>query len=196
MEIASEQVDREATLTPTATTLLALPLSAVIILGGGGAYLARWGWPALLEGLAQAFSLPLFAVVFGLGVLIHEGLHALGWKVFGQVPWSAIKFGFMWKALMPYAHCQVPLRAAAYRWGGALPGLLTGLLPAALGLAFGSGVLLVFGLVFLTAAAGDALVLWALRGVPADARVIDHPSRPGCLVMKRQPETARMEVSA
>jgi hypothetical protein len=78
----------------------------------------------------------------------------------------------------------MPLRATAYRWGTLLPGLLTGLLPAALGLATGAGAVLVLGAVLLAAAAGDALVLWAIRDVPGQARVMDHPSLPGCYVLR------------
>jgi hypothetical protein len=99
------------------------------------------------------------------------------------VPWSAIRFGFFWRSLTPYAHCTAPLPATAYRWGTALPGLVTGALPVALGLATGAGVVLVLGTVLLTAAAGDALVLWAIRDVPGRARVLDHPSKVGCYVL-------------
>src|SRR3954462_4379653 len=40
---------------------------------------------------------------------LHESLHAVGLVVFGNVPRSAIRFGVMWRALMPYCHCKVPI---------------------------------------------------------------------------------------
>jgi len=176
-------IAREAVISPAAANVIALPLMVGTALAVGAAYWALWGAPALQAGLERAFNLWLFIPVFLVGVLVHEALHGLGWWRFGRVPWSAIRFGFIWRALTPYAHCTAPLPVTAYRWGTALPGLLTGVLPVALGLATGAGVVLVLGAVLLTAAAGDALVLWVIRGVPGQARVLDHPSKVGCYVL-------------
>ena len=41
-----------------------------------------------------------------------------------------IHYGFMWKTLTPYAHPKRPLDICAYRWGGAMPDILTGMLPS------------------------------------------------------------------
>jgi hypothetical protein len=182
-------IDREATLSPGATNVLAVPLMLAVLAVCGAAFGAMWGWAALGRGVEEALRLVVFVPVFIGGILVHEGLHGFGWKVFGGVPRGAIRFGFAWKALMPYAHCTVPLRAQAYRWGAALPGLATGLLPVLVGLALGWGAMLVLGAILLSAAAGDALVLWAIREVPAEARVIDHPSKPGCYVLRDEAAT-------
>jgi hypothetical protein len=76
------------------------------------------------------------------------------------------------------------MTARAYRVGGALPGVVTGLLPVLAGLALGQPVLLLVGAFFLMAAVGDLLILWAIRRVPAAAQVLDHPTLPGCLVLR------------
>jgi hypothetical protein len=179
----AQRIAREAAISPAAANLLALPLMAAVALAAGGAFWLLWGWPALRAGLLLGFSPLIFFPVFVLGVLVHEGLHGLGWWRFGRVPWSAIRFGFFWQGLAPYAHCTAPLPAAAYRWGTALPGLVTGVLPVALGLATGAGVVLILGAVLLAAASGDALVLWTIRDVPGQTRVLDHPSKVGCYVL-------------
>lgn len=118
-----------------------------------------------------------------LGTIVHEGLHALGWKVFGQQAWSVFKFGINWRTVTPYAHCQVPLKASAYKIGTALPGIVLGIIPSIQGILFHDGIVTLFGAFFLGAASGDFLCLWIMRSVPPDKFVKDHPTKAGCLVM-------------
>ena len=177
-----EAIAPEATLTPTQVNTIGLPLMLGALAGSGLLYWLIWGLPSLAAGW-QRLGLWIIPLLL-LGIVVHEALHAAGWRLFAGVPWRDITFGIHWKALMPYAHCRVPVPARAYRWAGALPGLLTGLLPVLLALIFGWGGLLILGAILLSSAAGDALIIWALRGVPANARVVDHPSLPGSLVLK------------
>jgi hypothetical protein len=147
-----------------------------------------WGWPALVDGAAWWISRPF--VLFGAiaaGTLVHEALHALAWRASADLPPGSVRLGFNWKALTPYAHCSAPMPARAYRIGAATPGIALGLLPAALAWATGSGALLAFALLFTLAAGGDALILLLLRGVAPEARVVDHPTRAGCLVLGDEP---------
>ena len=142
-----------------------------------------WGWPALLRGLLL-FGAPLsFILVLLLGIVAHEALHGLAWRLAGRVPWSAIRFGFQLKTLTPYAHCAVPLEVRSYRIGTAAPGVVLGLLPLLVATVSGNGWLLRFGVFFSLAAVGDLIILWTLRGVPAGRRVKDHPTRAGCYVL-------------
>ena len=172
----------EATLSPTRVNLVSVPLALGVLLVCLLPYALLWGPASLVAGIGRLGWWSIGVILAG--IFVHELLHGLGWKWFGGLRWADIKFGFQWKALMPYAHAEVPMTARAYRWGGALPGLVTGLLPALAGLALGNPVLLLFGAVFLLAASGDAMVLWAIRRVPAQAKVLDHPSLPGCLVLQ------------
>ena len=145
-------------------------------------YGAVWGLEKLLDALLTTFQSWLFLVLLILGMAAHEGLHAIGWQIFGRLPWGTVKFGFHLKTLTPYAHCPVPLPIRAYRLGGLLPGVALGLLPAALGVITGSGAWMLYGMLFSVAASGDLLSLWLLRRVPLDKFVEDHPSRVGCYV--------------
>jgi hypothetical protein len=177
-----EQQYTEATLTPLQVNVLSAPLALGLLLVCVVPYVLVWGPASLIAGLGAMgwWVLPVLVVA----IVAHELLHGLGWKLFGGLAWADIKFGFQWKALMPYAHARVPMTARAYRWGGALPGLITGVLPALLGLAFGQPVLLLLGAILVIAAVGDLMVLWAIRRVPAEVKVLDHPSLPGCLVIQ------------
>ncbi len=145
------------------------------------AFVLLHGWdPIVRAGDTSAFV--MLGALIG-GIVLHEGLHALAWKIAGAMPWSDVRLGFQLKTLTPYAHSRVPMSARAYRIGAATPGLVLGLAPAAASLATGSGFWLLFGVLFTIAAGGDALILWLLRGIPPGRLVQDHPSRAGCLVL-------------
>lgn len=156
-----------------------LPVLAAL----AAAYGLAWGWGALWGGF-DALIEPLgrFVLVFAAGVVVHEVLHAAAWRLAGA-PAGTVRLGFQVKTLTPYAHCSAAMPARAYRIGAATPGVVLGLAPALLGLALGWGGVFWFGLLFTLAAGGDALILWLLRGVPAQRLVMDHPERPGCTVL-------------
>jgi hypothetical protein len=172
----------EATLTPAQVNLASVPLSLLILVACALPYLLLWGPASLGAGFSQIGL--WFIPVFILGVVVHELLHGLGWLWWGKLAPADIKFGFHWKVLMPYAHARTPMGVRAYRWGAALPGIVTGGLPALAGLVLGQPVLLIMGTIFVLAAVGDLMILWAIRKLPITARVLDHPTLPGCLVLR------------
>jgi hypothetical protein len=88
------------------------------------------------------------------------------------------------QSLTPYAHLKEPIEVNAYRWGAFMPGLVLGLLPALVGILTGNGFLIAFGLLFVSAAGGDLLILWLIRKVPAGRMVEDHPTNAGCYVLE------------
>lgn len=146
----------------------------------------RWIWGADSLWVISARTLLdflLFMAAFFVGVLVHEGLHALGFIWIGKAPRSTIRFGILWRGLAPYAHCSAAVTARAYRWSLALPGLVLGVLPAVLGIALGSWWLMVYGALMFIAAGGDAAVLLAIRSLPGETMVQDHPSKVGCTVV-------------
>jgi hypothetical protein len=158
--------------------LAMIPLIALIVLP----FSLLHGWLAAAESLAWlgGHFLP-FVVIFVASVILHEGLHALGWLVFGGVPWSQIRFGI--NTATPYAHTSAAMQARAYRLSAALPGLVLGAVPGVVSWITGSGLLMGYGALMLSAAAGDAVILWLIRDVGAGQRVQDHPSEAGCRVL-------------
>lgn len=141
-------------------------------------YLIIWGNDALDGVLEGVHAWVLIGVFIG-GIAAHELLHGIGWALAGRQRWEAVSFGFKLKSLTPYAHVGEPLEAWAYRIGAALPGVTLGLVPWGISLVIGHGPLHIFGVIFTASALGDAIVLWLLRDVPANARVQDHPDRVG-----------------
>lgn len=173
---------RNAAIPMGRATLLSLPISVLLLLMPAALYGIFWGAPSIT---AESFGGPLmFAVTLAVGIILHEGLHAAGWKFAGRISWNAIRFGVNWKVLAPYAHCRVPISARAYRIGIVLPGLVLGILPVTAGLARGEPVVTFWGTLFLAAASGDLLGLLAIRSVPASTRVSDHPTQLGCEVIE------------
>ncbi|MCA9925786.1 MAG: DUF3267 domain-containing protein, partial [Anaerolineales bacterium] len=146
----------------------------------------RWVWGVgVLERVISLNLLTLVGVVlvFGASIVVHEWIHAVAFVRIGGVAETAVRYGFSWKGMAPYAHCKAPMRAAAYRWAVLLPGLLLGVLPAVVGLAAGIWWLVMWGALMVVMAGGDTAVLIAMRHVPADALVLDHPKQAGCLII-------------
>ena len=152
-------------------------------------FIALHGWPSLYQPLVGAPIL-LCAVVLVVGVIAHEVLHAVAWKLAARPPKGTVRLGFQWKTVTPYAHCSAPMSARAYRIGAVTPGIVLGLIPIGLALVFGWGGWMMFGLLFTLAAGGDALIVWLLRGVSGHRRVIDHPTRAGCLLLYEEGRTS------
>ncbi len=167
--------------------LLGFVFPAPVILLLLAAYLGLWGWESLGWALLRLFQpggLPALLFWLALLTVVHEALHGFGWAFFSGLGREAIRFGFAWKTLTPYTHCKAPIGVRAYRIGGALPGLLTGLLPALVGLALPHAALFLLSLLMIFGAGGDMLSLWLIRRVPPDALIEDHPSRVGCYVIE------------
>jgi hypothetical protein len=177
-------VETDASLSPVAANLIALTmmpgLAAILMLP----YWRIWGGVSFSNGASQLLRPIILIPVVAVSVVVHEALHALGFVRFGCVEWRAIRFGFHWKALAPYAHCDQPVSALAYRKSIVLPVLTLGIVPCGLGLIFGTGGLYVYGVLMSVAAIGDLVLLWVIRRVPSHAYILDHPDRPGCFVLR------------
>lgn len=142
-----------------------------------GGFMVLTGWA--LEGPLWDFETLPFLLLVAVGAVMHEGLHALGWMVAGRIPVRSFRFGVMWRYGTLYAHCDRPMSMRAYRLGGALPGILTGVAPWAAGLALDHTSLALAGALLTAGAAGDGAVLWASRAVAGGTLVEDHPTKVG-----------------
>ncbi|MEQ8675812.1 MAG: DUF3267 domain-containing protein [Aggregatilineales bacterium] len=132
--------------------------------------------------LNLALAVPAILVA----IIAHEFVHAITWVIFGGFSWRFMSFGIDRKTLSPYAHADVPMKAFAYRIGAAMPGLLTGIVPAIIALFIGHGALMLLSSFMISAAVGDVYVLWIIKNVPAETLVRDHPTKAGCLVKIEQ----------
>jgi len=127
--------------------------------------------------------IPLFVIIV-LGIFVHELIHGVTWIIIGGKDFSAVKFGFQWKTLTPYAHLKEPMEFNVYRISVFMPGLLLGILPYLLSLLLADANLFWFSLIHTSAAGGDFLILWLIRNVKAGSLVEDHPTNAGCYVIE------------
>ena len=119
-----------------------------------------------------------------LGAVIHELIHGLTWSLFARTGFKSIRFGIIWKAMTPYCHCSEPLRVREYVIGGAMPGIILGILPLVFGIGTGNFFVFTFGLLFAMAAGGDLLIINMLRKESGHSFVQDHPSKIGCFIFR------------
>ena len=132
------------------------------------------------------------ALLISLVVLlpVHEALHAVGLRIFARVPWRHIRIGVMWRALMPYCHCTVPISLHAYRRMALLPLWVTGSVSVASLLAFPAEWLGVFAGFAVAVCVGDVWMVAKLRCFADTLLVQDSPSEIGCDVFSPITETA------
>src|SRR5688572_2684147 len=136
------------------------------------------------EKLEPTWNPVVLVLALFLGVVVHEWIHGITWVIFGHKPFSAIKFGFQWKTLTPYAHLKEPVEVNGYRIGAFMPGFILGILTYFLSVLRGDGNLFWFSMVHMAASGGDWLILWLIRNVKAGMQVEDHPTNAGCYVIE------------
>lgn len=138
---------------------------------------ARWsGWHQIVLLVSIIALLPL-----------HEGLHALGLLWFAGVRRSDIRFGVMWRALMPYCACKVLIPVQAYRRMALLPLYVTGLATLGLLLLFPADWLGFLAGIAIAACVGDVWIVAKLRHFDDDLFALDSPSEIGCDVLSTIP---------
>lgn len=151
--------------------MLALIVAPMLIFTGiwGREYMADLEWEWLLITLIL--------------LLLHEGTHAVAWKVASKLPWKVFSFGVQWKTLTPYCHSKEPMPVNAYRIGAITPLIVTGLIPWIISLVQGDADLALASALLISGAGGDIYILWSIRDLPEYVMVQDHDTRAGCLVL-------------
>ena len=127
----------------------------------------------------------LFVIIFLLGIALHELIHGITWAIFAKKGFKSIKFGILWKMFTPYCHCKEPLKVKQYILGAITPAILLGIIPAVIAIFKGNIGLLLFGMFFTMAAAGDFMIIYLLRNENKNDYVEDHPSEAGCFIYRK-----------
>ena len=141
-------------------------------------YYSIWGfkWDLSIMAFLKFY---LFNLI---GVVIHELIHGIAFIVIGKAKLSDVKFGVIWKQLIPYAHCKVPLSIRAYKIALLLPVIITGFIPLIVGLSINSLLTVLVSACLIVGGIGDWIMYLKLRLFTNNAVVIDHPSEIGCIV--------------
>ena len=158
---------------------LTLPIAIVVL----GVHSLVWGPHSLLSGASSFGRLQILLPIVLVSIVAHEGLHWMGYVWFAHLPWKAVRFGFSVRSLAAYVHADSPVTVSAYRWLTVLPGIVFGVIPSCIGIAWQLGWMTLYGFLMLISAGGDFAILWKIRGLSPTALVMDHPSRAGCWVL-------------
>ena len=121
------------------------------------------------------------------GIAVHELIHGITWACYAQRGWKSISFGVIWKLLTPYCHCELtpychcdePMRIRPYQLACLMPCFVLGVIPSVFALFIGNLPLLLWGIFFIAAAAGDIWMAWLLTKENSNSLVLDHPSEAG-----------------
>jgi len=124
-------------------------------------------------------------VIMILGIVLHELIHGIAFATFAKSGFKSIKFGVLWEMLTPYCHCKEPLKVKNYIIGAIAPAIFLGILPSIFAIIIGNLGLLIFGIFFTMAAAGDFLIINLIRKEDKDSMVQDHPSEAGCYIYRK-----------
>ncbi len=157
--------------------VLAIGLFVVLGVLGGVALYLLWGRETVFFNSSLFFW---FLLYFLIGIVIHELIHGLTWICLTSKSFRHLKFGLMTGAV--YCHIDVPMKKRHYVIGALMPLILVGIIPTVVGICVGSLLWTLVGVALISGAAGDIMIVWAIRKEPADALVYDHPSEAGCYV--------------
>ncbi|MEA4917762.1 hypothetical protein SDC9_143218 [bioreactor metagenome] len=182
MDIFEDYEKEKRTINLYAANGVALAITAAAAAFFGVAFYFIWR-PQHFLSIQQSL---LFALIFIAGIVVHELIHGFFFGLYARNGFKSIRFGVMWQMLTPYCHCKEPLKVKHYFLGALMPALLLGIIPAVIALFNGSGMMLLFGIIFTGAAAGDFMVVWMLRKEHPESYVQDHPSEAGCFVFRKR----------
>ena len=126
------------------------------------------------------FRVLIILLSLAVGIVVHELIHGITWLLVTHQTFRHLHFGFM--IGNPYCHIDTPMSKLGYVAGALMPLFLLGVLPYVLSIFAGSYLWMLIGSIFIGTAAGDILIVWAIRKEPSSTLVYDHPSEAGCYI--------------
>lgn len=150
-------------------------------------YLLIWGFNSkpLFETGNKIIDYAFPFLLFVTGIILHELVHGIFFARYAKNGFRSVKFGIMWKALAPYAHCKEPLKIKQYTIALLTPLIFVGIIPAIIGLLTGSALLTIFGIILSGGAAGDLMIYDLIKKENPEDYVQDHPSEAGCWIYRK-----------
>ena len=166
---------------------VALKYLLFFALAFGLPYLLIWGIRSTplfsTDSIVLNGILPL--ILFFAGIILHELIHGIFFAVYAKKGIRSVRFGIMWKALAPYAHCTEPLKIKQYIIALLAPLILVGIIPAITGIIIGSFLLTAFGIILSAGAAGDLMIYNLIRKENPEDYVQDHPIEAGYFIFRK-----------
>lgn len=175
--------ERKETINLITANLFAIAIFFIAAIFFGVLFLLRWklaGHPQLQTHGGLFFYLALI-----LGIAVHELIHGITWALLAPNRFKSISFGVIWKMLTPYCHCSDPLKVSHYILGALTPLIILGIIPAIISLINLNPLWYLYGILYISAAAGDIMVAWRIRHEDPQHLVLDHPTEAGYIIYEK-----------
>ncbi|MDR3094045.1 MAG: DUF3267 domain-containing protein [Bacteroidales bacterium] len=111
-------------------------------------------------------------------IALHELIHGICMASLAPNGWKSVSFGFNLKAMAPFAHCKDSLTPLSYRICLIMPAAVLGDIPVIIAWCTGNILWLLYGILFLWAAAGDIIIIYMSRNIHTGL-LQDHPDKIG-----------------
>ena len=109
---------------------------------------------------ASLQRLATYAIVFVIGVVIHELIHGVFYARYMKNGFKSVKIGF--KFPFAYAESKEVMRTNQFIIGLVMPMIILGVIPSIIATIIGNPFLMLFGYVFIVAGSGDTLILFRI----------------------------------
>ena len=133
--------------------------------------------PLLLTGKVY-FDIMVMIAVYLVGLVCHEGLHALGAILFAKKTAKDISFGANLKLGILYCHVKTPMKNVSYQGLLLLPVIVTGIIPLVISVIFGNIFLVVAFSLLVSGGAGDIIMFLSLLKHDRNQLILDHAEAP------------------
>ena len=175
-------MSKKVSINLVAANIFALLLFAGSAVAFGVPFALIWPWSTISAHL-NGVSANAFVIALVVGVFLHEGIHGLTFALFNRGGFRHVSFGVIWKYLTPYCHYSKPMSRNRYIAGAIAPFLVLGLVPSVWARCCGNAFLLAFGIIYISAAAGDLWMVWLILKESPKSLILDHPSEAGFYVL-------------
>jgi hypothetical protein len=113
----------------------------------------------LLDGEAATFGLLPSILLIIAGFIVHEFIHAFFYAPYAKNGFKSVKIGVVLKKGYAYCDCREIMRSNKFIVGLVMPMIILGIIPSVVSMFIGNMTLLIFGILFTGAGAGDVLIL-------------------------------------
>lgn len=143
--------------------------------------------PLLLTGKVY-FDIMIMVAVYLVGLVCHEGLHALSAIVFAGKKKEDIAFGANFKQMMLYCHVKSPIKNWQYQVLLLVPIIVTGIIPLIISVLFGNIFLVVAFSLLVSGGAGDIIMFSSLTKHDKNQLILDHAEAPAYYLVYKNEE--------
>ena len=143
--------ERKVTMTEVVSNLCCIPMLGICAVAAVLFYL-RVGASAY-EGRDNIYT--IIAVMLSIpSIMLHELIHAWGWKIAGKT--ATVKYGIK-LPFTAYIQFDGKMKTEQFMFGVILPLVITGLIPAIIGLISGNFYIFIYGIIMTPGCGSDVL---------------------------------------